>query len=135
MSIGSLTFWSSDRIPAPVAPYSHVTTAGGWAFVTGQMPIDPSTGQILRSSGVAEQTKQVMANLCAVLDEAGYRLDQVVMVRAFLVDMEDYDVFNQAYEGWFAGQRLPSRTCVAVTGLALGARVEIDMTAYSGDPE
>lgn len=133
MSISSYTFWSSDRIPPPVAPYSHVTTAGGWAFVTGQMPVDPSTGRIPLSGGVAGQTRQVMANLSAVLDEVGYRFDQVVMVRAFLADMEDYDVFNAAYEECLSGGRLPSRTCVAVSGLALGARVEIDVTAFKGD--
>ncbi len=132
MNIESLILTTSQGVPEPVAPFSHVTTANGWAYLTGQLPIDPTTGEVQLGS-VVEQTHQVMANLCAVLEGCGYSLDDVVMTRAFLADMADYELFNTSYNRWFEGRRLPSRTCVAVSGLALGALVEIDLTAFKGD--
>jgi 2-iminobutanoate/2-iminopropanoate deaminase len=112
--------------PPPTAPYSHAVRAGDFLFVTGQMPNDPKTGKVV-SGGVAEQTHRVMQNLQIVLAGAGTSLDRVVFARVYLVNFADYAAMNGVYETYFTPGRLPGRTCVGVTGLALGALVEIDL--------
>jgi 2-iminobutanoate/2-iminopropanoate deaminase len=116
--------------PKPVAPYSHLVEADGWLFVTGQIATDPEDDSRPLPDGIEEQTKQVMENLCRVLEGAGAGLDNVVAVRAFLTDFErDYAAFNRVYAGYFPPDRLPARTTVGVTALARGGIVEIDMIA------
>ena len=112
--------------PPPTAPYSHAVRAGDFLFVTGQMPNDPKTGTVV-AGGIAEQTHRVMQNLQLVLAGAGTSLDRVVFARVYLVNFADYAVMNGVYETYFTPGRLPGRTCVGVTGLALGALVEIDL--------
>ena len=112
--------------PPPTAPYSHAVRAGDFLFVTGQMPNDPRTGQVV-AGGIAEQTHRVMPNLQIVLAGAGTSLERVVFARVYLVNFADYAVMNGVYASYFAPGRLPGRTCVGVTGLALGALVEIDL--------
>lgn len=123
-----------DRINVPgsfwKAPYSHACRAGGFLFVTGQMPIDPETGTYV-ANDIETQSRRVMENLLTVLRHAGMNASHVVSVRAFLIDMRDYDVFNQVYSKYM-DQHLPARTCIGVTGLAGGARVEVDLIAYHG---
>jgi 2-iminobutanoate/2-iminopropanoate deaminase len=114
--------------PPPTAPYSHAVRAGDFLFVTGQMPNDPKTGKVV-AGGIAEQTHRVMQNLQIVLAGAGTSLDRVVFARVYLVNFADYAVMNGVYESYFTPGRLPGRTCVGVTGLALGALVEIDLVA------
>lgn len=121
------TYGPEHGVPAPVAPYCHAARVGGWIYLTGQIPID-AKGQIV-GGGIAKQTDQVMANLAAVLSQALASLSDLVSVRAFLVDMDEYAAFNAAYEAWF-GPSLPTRTCIGVTGLALGVGVEIDGVAW-----
>jgi reactive intermediate/imine deaminase len=125
--IQSWTFPPGHGVPTPIAPFAHATAAGPLLFVTGQMPIDPETGALV-PGGIKEQTDQVLANLTRVLELAGSGRDHVVQARAYLTDMALYDDFNNTYRAWFP-DRLPSRTCIAVTGLALGALVEIDLVA------
>jgi len=112
--------------PPPTAPYSHAVRAGDFLFVTGQLPADPETGQLVTGT-IAEQTHRVMRNLQAVLGGAGTSLEQTVFARVYLVNFADYPAMNAVYAGYFAPGRLPGRTCVGVTGLALGALVEIDL--------
>lgn len=112
--------------PPPTAPYSHAVRAGDFLFVTGQLPADPGTGQLV-GGGITEQTHQVMRNLQTVLRGAGTALERVVFARVYLVDFADYAAMNAVYASYFARGRLPGRTCVGVTGLALGALVEIDL--------
>jgi 2-iminobutanoate/2-iminopropanoate deaminase len=112
--------------PPPTAPYSHAVRAGDFLFVTGQLPADPGTGQLV-GGGITEQTHQVMRNLQAVLRGAGTGLEQVIFARVYLVNFADYAAMNAVYASYFAPGRLPARTCVGVTGLALGALVEIDL--------
>jgi 2-iminobutanoate/2-iminopropanoate deaminase len=123
--IESWTFPASSGVPEPVGPFAHVTAAEGLLFVTGQMPVDPTTGR-LRPGGITPQTEQVMANLARVVELAGSSLDRTVQARAYLADFAFYDEFNQVYRAWFP-DRLPSRTCIGVNGLALGALVEVDL--------
>jgi len=132
--IESWTFPVTSGVPEPVGPFAHVTAAAGLLFVTGQMPVDPATGA-LREGGIAAQTDQVLANLARVVELAGSALDRTVQVRAYLADFALYNEFNRAYRAWFP-DRLPSRTCIGVNGLALGALVEIDLVVArgTGDP-
>ncbi|HWC05385.1 MAG TPA: RidA family protein [Methylomirabilota bacterium] len=112
--------------PPPTAPYSHAVRAGEFLFVTGQLPADPVTGQLV-PGGITEQTHRVMQNLQAVLQGAATSLARVVFARVYLVNFADYPAMNAAYASYFAPGRLPGRTCIGVTGLALGALVEIDL--------
>ncbi|MCU1546491.1 MAG: endoribonuclease [Homoserinimonas sp.] len=127
----SLSFAPTDGVPPQVGPFSHATRWGNLLFVTGQMPTDPATGKLV-AGGIAEQTRQVLSNLAAVLASCGATLDDALMVRVYLTDFGDFDEFNKEYVSWFT-QPLPSRTCVGVTGLAVNAAVEIDLIA--GLPE
>lgn len=125
MAKQSFSFAAAEGIPPQVGPFSHATRRGDTLYVTGQMPTDPATGKLV-GGGVAGQANQVMANLSAVLAQFDATLDDALMVRVYLTDFDDFDVFNTEYVKWFAGP-LPSRTCVGVTGLAVGAAVEIDL--------
>ncbi len=128
-------FHMAAGAPAPVAPFSHAVEADGWVFVTGQMPNDPDDEAAALPDGIEAQTRNVMANLEAVLASLGLGFGHVVQARIYLTRFrEDYAAMNAVYEGYFAPGRLPARTCVGVADLALGARVEIDLLARRGDP-
>ena len=114
--------------PDPVAPFSHAVEADGWVWVTGQMPFTGTANDSAYPEGIEAQTRQVMENLKRVLAGCGLTLANVVSVRIFLTRFEeDYAPMNQVYAAYFDLGRRPARTCVGVTALARGARVEIDM--------
>jgi reactive intermediate/imine deaminase len=119
--------------PEPVAPFSHAVKAGGFVFVTGQMPTLPGGGKTLVEGGVEEQTRQVLDNLGAVLDAAGIGWDRALNLRVYLTEFErDYAGMNAVYRDYLAPfGALPARTCIGVTGLAVGALVEIDLVALA----
>jgi 2-iminobutanoate/2-iminopropanoate deaminase len=112
--------------PPPTAAYSHAVRAGEWLFVTGQLGVDPKTGTLVPGGTVA-QCRQVMQNLATVLRSAGTSLDRAVMTRIYLTDFADYAAVNAEYARHFAPGKLPARTTVGVTALALGGAVEIDL--------
>jgi 2-iminobutanoate/2-iminopropanoate deaminase len=112
--------------PPPTAAYSHAVRAGEYLFVTGQLGVDPKTNTLVPGGTVA-QTHQVMRNLQAVLAGAGTTLARAVMVRIYLTDFADYAAMNAAYASYFTAGKLPARTTVGVTALALDAGVEIDL--------
>jgi reactive intermediate/imine deaminase len=116
--------------PEPVAPFSHATEVDGWVFVTGQMPTYPGNPEAAVPAGIEAQTCLVIDNLCRVLAGLGLTLRDVVRAGAYLTHFEeDYEVFNRLYQSYFEPGRLPARTCIGVTTLARGARVEIDFIA------
>src|SRR5215510_638271 len=118
--------------PAPVAPFSHAAEVDGWVFVTGQLPFAGESAAPF-PEGVEAQTHRVMENLKHVLAGCGLGLENVVAARVFLTNFEqDYERMNAVYGGYFAPGKLPARTCVGVTALARGARVEIDFIARRG---
>lgn len=121
----SFTFTAEQGVPPGVAPFSHATRWGDLVFVTGQMPTVPETGKII-AGGVVAQAQQVRRNLEAVLAPFGATLEDALMVRVYLTEFDDYAAFNAEYASWWTGP-LPARTCVGVTGLAVGAVVEIDL--------
>ena len=116
--------------PKPVGPFSHAVECDGFVFLTGQMPDTPAAPGAL-PEGVVAQTRNVMENLRLVLAGLGLGFEHVISTRAFLTHFQDdYAAFNETYRGYFPEGRLPARTCVGVTGLAYGARVEIDFVAH-----
>lgn len=124
------SFHMIDGAPQPVAPFSHVVEVDGWYFLTGQMPTFPDDPAKPLPEGVVEQTKRVMDNLVIVLKGVGLDLSHVVQARVYLTDFErDYAAMNETYRSYFPEGRLPARTCVGVSGLAVNALVEIDMVA------
>lgn len=116
--------------PRPVAPFSHAVEANGFVFITGQMPTDPAAPDAPLPDGVEAQTRRVLENLKLVLGGVGLDLTSVVMVRIYLTEFaRDYAAMNAIYQSYFVPGKLPARTTVGVTGLAVGALVEIDMVA------
>jgi 2-iminobutanoate/2-iminopropanoate deaminase len=119
---------TDPHAPQPVGPYSHAAKhTNGTLFLSGQTPIDPATGRLVEG-GVEVQTRRVFANLESVLATAGRTFDDVVKVNVYLVDMADFAAMNRAYAQVFTAP-YPARTTVAVAGLPLGARVEIELVA------
>ena len=123
-------FHMAAGAPTPVAPFSHAVEADGWVFVTGQMPNDPKDEAAPLPDNIEGQTRNVMANLGTVLASLGLGFEHVVVARVYLTRFkEDYAAMNAVYATYFDPDRRPARTCVGVTGLALDARVEIDLLA------
>jgi len=116
--------------PRPVAPFSHAVEADGWVFVTGQMPTDPDAPDAPLPEGVTAQTQRVIDNLKIVLGGIGLGLEHVTMARIYLTEFQrDYAAMNEVWVRNFEAGKLPARTTVGVTGLAVGALVEIDLVA------
>ena len=116
--------------PDPVAPFSHAVEADGWVFITGQMPFSGTSIDEPYPQGIEAQTHQVMRNLQNVLKGCGLTLANVLQARVYLLHFDaDYAAMNTVYAGYFLPGKRPARTCVGVSGLAKGARIEIDMVA------
>jgi|SRR5262245_46411255 2-iminobutanoate/2-iminopropanoate deaminase len=116
--------------PRPVAPFSHAVEADGWIFVTGQMPTNPDAPDAPLPRGVEAQTRRVIKNLKIVLKGVGLTLDHVTMARIYLTEFErDYAKLNALWPSFWKPGKLPARTTVGVTALAVGALVEIDLVA------
>jgi len=126
MSIEHLVF---NQGPKRVGPFSHAVKAGDFLFVTGQMPTLPNDPTKLIEGDITNQTHQVMKNLELVLDAAKSSFENVVFARIYLLNFQDFDAMNAIYESYFMPDKLPARTCIGVTGLAVGASVEIDLIA------
>ena len=117
----------TDRAPAAIGPYSQAVRAGQFVFLSGQVPLDPTTGEII-DGDVAAQTHRVMQNLDAVLNAAGTSLDSVVRTTVYLADLADFSVVNEVYGSYFQ-DAAPARATVQVARLPKDARVEIDAIA------
>jgi 2-iminobutanoate/2-iminopropanoate deaminase len=116
--------------PRPVAPFSHAVEADGFVFVTGQMPTDPAAPDAPLPAGIEAQTRRVVDNLRIVLGDIGLGLEHVVMARIYLTQFErDYAALNALWPSFWERGKLPARTTVGVTALAVGALVEIDLVA------
>jgi len=118
---------STENAPGAIGPYSQAIRVGDQVFLSGQIPIDPATGEFV-SEDVIEQTHQVLRNLSAVLEAAGSDLENVVKTSVFLADMNDFAAMNGVYAEYFATNK-PARSTVQAAGLPKGARVEIDCIA------
>jgi 2-iminobutanoate/2-iminopropanoate deaminase len=118
---------ATDRAPRAIGPYSQAVRAGNIVFASGQIPIDPATGEFV-AGGIAEQTDQVIRNLAAVLEAANSGLKQIVKTTVFLVDMNDFTAMNEVY-GRFFGENPPARATVQAARLPRDAKVEIEAIA------
>lgn len=118
---------STTAAPAAIGPYSQAVEANGFVFASGQLPIDPSTGQF-PEGGVKEQTRQSLMNAQAILREAGLELKNVVKTTVFLASMDDFAAMNEVYSSFFS-EPFPARSAVAVKTLPKGALVEIECIA------
>lgn len=120
----------STRGPKAIGPYAHATWAGNLLYLSGQTPIDPTTGKLVEGD-VGTQTHRAFDNLQAVLEDAGLTMDDVIKCNVYLTDMANFAAMNAAYSNRFSAP-YPSRTTVAVAGLPLGAAVEIELIAMRG---
>ena len=116
----------TENAPAAIGPYSQAMKVGNLVYTSGQIPIDPATGNI-ESQDITGQTEQVMKNLDAVLTAAGSSFDKAVKTLCFLKNMGDFAAFNEVYAKYFTGK--PARSCVAVAALPKGALVEVEVVA------
>lgn len=118
---------STKDAPEAIGPYNQAVAAGGFLFCSGQVPLDPSTGELV-SGTITEETKRSLDNLTAVLRAAGTDWDNVVKVTAYVTDMGDFVEFNEAYAA-YVGDQPPARATVGVSALPKGARVEVECIA------
>lgn len=118
---------TTERAPRAIGPYSQAVRSGNFLFASGQIPIDPATGEFV-AGGITEQTEQVMRNVSAILEAAGAGLQQVVKTTVFLADMDDFTAMNEVY-GRFFGEDPPARATVQAARLPRDARVEIEAIA------
>jgi reactive intermediate/imine deaminase len=123
---------TTDAAPAPVGPYNQAVRAGGMLWCSGQIALDPATGEMVGDGEVEAETRRVLANLAAVLAAAGVGPAAVVRTTVYLVDLADFTRVNAIYAEMFAGGVSPARACVEVSALPRGARVEIDAVAVLG---
>jgi 2-iminobutanoate/2-iminopropanoate deaminase len=120
----------TEHAPAAIGPYSQAIKAGSMVFASGQIPLDPTTGQII-SGDIQAQTERVLENLRAVLAAAGASFESVVKTTVFLTSMSDFAAMNEVYSRYFTGVA-PARSTVAVADLPRGALVEIECIALAG---
>jgi len=119
---------NTDQAPAPVGPYNQSIAANGTLYVSGQVAIDPSTGEMLQES-IEVETKQVMHNIGAILKVAGLNFDSILMCNVFVSDMNNYARINAVYAEFFNAETAPARMLAEVSGLPKDANVEISVIA------
>ena len=121
----------TGRAPQAIGPYSQAVVAGGFVYASGQIPLDPKTGEFA-PGGIAQQTEQVLRNLTAVLEAAGSGLGRVVKTTVYLADMSDFAAMNEVYGRYFSADP-PARSTIQASRLPRDARVEIDAVALAGE--
>jgi 2-iminobutanoate/2-iminopropanoate deaminase len=122
---------STSEAPAAIGPYSQAVRSGRFLFCSGQIPLDPKSGQII-SGDIAAQTRRVLDNIAAVLRSDGLTLDNVIKTTVFLTDLGDFQTVNEIYGSYFK-QDPPARSTVQVAALPKGAKVEIEVIAAAGN--
>ncbi len=118
---------STDKAPAAIGPYSQAIVAGDFLYASGQIPINPATGNV-EAKGIEAQATQAIVNVGEILKAAGLTYENVVKTSCFLADMNDFATFNGVYEKYFTGK--PARSCVAVKQLPKNVLCEVEVIAY-----
>ncbi|MCI8633934.1 MAG: RidA family protein [Lachnospiraceae bacterium] len=121
---------ATDKAPAAIGPYSQAMQVGNMVFTSGQIPLDPATGEIVGAT-ISEQAERVMQNLAAVLEAAGASFESAVKTTCFLADMADFAAFNEVYGRYFTSK--PARSCVAVKTLPKNVLVEVEVIAVTAE--
>ncbi|MEN0054871.1 MAG: RidA family protein [Mucilaginibacter sp.] len=122
-----MTIVNTNNAPAPIGPYSQATIAGNFVFVSGQIPLNPATGELV-TTGITDEAKMVMENLKAILTEAGIGFENIVKTSIFLTDMGNFSQVNEVYGTYFTSN-FPARETVQVSALPKGVNVEISVIA------
>lgn len=122
---------ATSKAPAAIGPYSQAIQAGNTLYVSGQIPLDPATGEIVEG-GIVEQTKRVFENIKAILEEAGCNFSNVVKAEVFLDDINDFATVNEIYASYFTEDPKPARQAVEVANLPKFVKIEISCIAYLG---
>ncbi len=120
---------ATDQAPRAIGPYSQAVRSGNFVFASGQIPIDPATGEFV-AGGIAEQTERVLKNLTAVFEAAGVAMDQIVKTTVFLADLNDFTAMNEVYARFFK-ENPPARATVQAARLPRDAKVEIEAIAVT----
>lgn len=120
---------STDKAPAAIGPYSQAIIAGEFLYASGQIPINPATGNV-EAAGITEQAEQSMKNVGEILKAAGATYDNVIKTTCFLAEIADFAAFNEVYAKYFTQN--PARSCVAVKDLPKGVLCEVEVVAYLG---
>ena len=120
---------STDKAPAAIGPYSQANIFGDFVFTSGQVPLDPATGDMVGTT-IEEQTRQVFKNMKAILETAGSSLDKVLKTTVFIKNMNDFEKMNEIYAEFFTEGSYPSRSAVEVARLPKDVLVEIETIAY-----
>lgn len=121
---------NTDKAPAAIGPYSQAVRVDNLVFVSGQLPVDPKTGDIVEGTA-REQTTRVIENLKAILEEAGLSLDRVAKTTIFIKDMNDFSAINEIYASYFTGDKKPARACVEVARLPKDVLIEMEAIAVA----
>ena len=119
------------KAPSPVGPYSQALMAGDWLYISGQVAIDPATGEIIHRT-IEEETHQILSNLRVILEEAGLDFQHVVKCTVYVKDMEHYGIINAIYGEYFGLDNAPARELVQVSRLPKDVNLEISAIAYAG---
>ena len=122
---------STERAPRPIGPYSQAICVNGWLYVSGQIPLDPVTGDIVRGD-FKVQVERVLENIRAIVESTGGRLEDVVKVTVYLRDIGRFSEFNEVYSKYFPRDP-PARSVIGVSSLPRGVELEIDAVAYVGN--
>ena len=119
--------------PKPVGPYNQAVLIENWLYCSGQIALDPSTGEIIGDGNIEEETRQVLKNLLAVVEAAGGNSSNVIRTTIYLTDLNDFAKVNQIYAETFNNEVSPARACVEVSNLPKGGKIEIDCIAWLGE--
>ena len=117
----------TKNAPAAIGPYSQAKVANGFVYASGQVPLDPATGEVVGTT-IEEQTEQIMKNIGAILEAAGVTYENVIKTTCFLADIADFAKFNEVYSRYFK-EEAPARSCVAVKDLPKGVLCEVEVIA------
>ena len=120
---------TTKEAPEPVGPYNQAVSAGGWLYCSGQIPLDPATGEMVGQGNIEAEIRQVLRNIKAVLLEAGTDTSRVVRTTIYLIDLNDFQIVNSIYAEVFGQGVSPARACVEVSALPKGSKVELDCIA------
>ena len=122
----------TNLAPKPVGPYNQAVLVENWLYCSGQIALDPATGQMVGEGNIQEETKQVLKNLIAVVEAAGGKNSNVIRTTIYLTNLNDFAKVNQIYAETFDNKISPARACVEVSNLPMGGKIEIDCIAWLG---
>lgn len=120
---------NSAKAPAPIGPYNHSVMVGDMLFISGQIPFNQAT-ETLVTTGIQDETKQVMQNLAYIIEEAGLTFEHVVKATIFITDMDNFSLINEVYATYFTAETAPTRECVQVAKLPRNVNIEISMILH-----